>query len=630
MKKVLLFALGALFSISAFSQTVLSENFDGTTLPDGWSMTSTNSVGWNVGTPASLSSTYWIIPSHDGNCAAANDDALGQNGNSLDDELMTPSMDFSTYPAVALTFDVFSNGSYGSLGSILVSTDGGDSFNEIYVIGYADGWQTLSIGLTGTAGESDVVVAFKHTDQGYYADGLAIDNVLIFVPTPNTASFTGITSHDYAPINSDYTLKGSVTNLGSNNITSMNVNWTTDDGQSGDALITGLNIAPFTSYEFTHPDVIAIGPTDYVMTEVTISAVNESEESIISDGTQSINILPLVYFPERKVLIEEATGTWCGWCPRGAVNLDLMADNYPNSIEVAVHNNDPMKNTVYDAGMGNLIGGYPSGLVDRAFVDINPSQFEELFLARIEVQALVSVGITTEYDANSRDLTATVTATFAGNANGNYRINAIVVEDNVTGTGSGYNQSNYYAGGDYGPMGGYENLPSTVPAADMVYRHVGRTILGGWSGSANSIPSQVVEGEEYAKTYTYNVPSGYDDSEITVVGLVINQETGEIMNAEESSSILSAKELEAYGFDFKLFPNPAQTTSNILLKLENAGHVSYAIYDVSGKQVASKDLGTVAPGEYLHEINIENLNSGMYFISITTGYNQITRKLSVN
>ena len=102
------------------------------------------------------------------------------------------------------------------------------------------------------------------------------------------------------------------------------------------------------------------------------------------------------------------------------------------------------------------------------------------------------------------------------------------------------------------------------------------------------------------------------------------------MNAEESSSILSARELEAYGFDFKLFPNPAQTTSNILLKLEKAGHVSYAIYDVSGKQVAGKDLGQVAPGEYLHEINIENLNSGMYFISITTGDHQITRKLSVN
>lgn len=627
MKKVLLFALGAMFSISAFSQIIVNEGFDGTSIPDGWTKTSTNNTGWRFGAPSDLSSSYFTVPVHDGNCAGSNDDALGPNGNTADDELITSSMDFSGLTLINLIFDVYSPGTYGSIGSALISTDGGETFGPLTSIPAAAQWQTINVSLDDYAGESNVKIAFKHSDQGQYAAGVAVDNVLIYSPQPNSIMFQGITSFPYPLVNTETAVTGTFKNLGSNNITSINVDWVAGS-QSGSALIDGLNVAPLTTYEFNHPDLVSIG-TENTTVDVTITAANESSTSI-SNPSQSITFLPLTYLPERKVLLEEATGTWCGWCPRGAVSLELMADNYPNSIEVAVHNGDPMKNTVYDAGMGSLIGGYPSGLVDRSDVDIDPGDFEVFFNARIQVQAVVSVGITTEYDANTRDLTATVTAMFAGNIPGNYRLNAIVVEDNVTGTGSGYNQSNYYAGGANGPMGGFESLPATVPASQMVYRHVGRSILGGWNGTASTIPSTVVAGDEYTKTYTYNVPAGYDDSEITVVGLVINQTTGEIMNAEESSSILSAKELEAYGFDFKIFPNPAQTTSNILLNLENAGHVSYAIYDVSGKQVASKDLGQVAPGQYLHQINIENLNSGMYFISITTGDHQITRKLSVN
>ncbi len=478
------------------------------------------------------------------------------------------------------------------------------------------------------ADQTDVTIVFRHSDNGFWADGLAIDNVSVFSLEENTANFVGLTTDLFTEVDSDVEISGVFQNMGSNPITSANISWVAG-AQSGSATIDGIDVATFDSYEFTHPDMVTVG-SENLTVEVTINSVNGGDATTINNGTQVVTIAPLLFVPARKVFIEEATGTWCGWCPRGSVNMDLMEDNYPNSIEVAVHNNDPMANSTYDAGIGTQIGGYPSGLVDRAYGDVDPSEFEATYLDRIDVQAIVSVGVEVDFDETTRDLTATVTATFAANVDGaNYRINSVLVEDNVTGTGSGYNQVNYYANNANGPMGGYETLPSSVPASQMVYRHVGRQIFGGWNGTASSIPTTVVAGEEYSYTYTYNVPESYDASELSVVGIVIDQNSGEVMNAEESDFVLSAEDLARLGFDFTLYPNPAVAESNVALTIEKSGNVSYMVYDMSGKQVAAEYKGQLAPGEYLHTIDVSNLNSGLYFVTININENQLTRKLAV-
>ena len=629
MKKVLLAAFAAFLSVGVFSQSILDESFDGTSIPEGWTKTSNNTTGWRFGSTTALSSQYWTIPAHDGNCAASNDDALGSAGNSGNDRLITPSLDLSAISGgAALSFDAFFNGAYGSTGSVLISTDGGTTASPLITINPADAWQTISVSLANYAEAADVKIIFRHTDNGLWATGVAIDNVTVFALMENTANFTEITSGLFAEIDSEIEVSGIIKNMGANPITSADISWTAGS-QSGSATIEDLNIGTFQTYEFTHPDLVSIG-SENVTVEVTINTVNGVDSANITNATQSFTVVPLLFLPVRKVFIEEATGTWCGWCPRGAVNMDFMDETYPNSIEVAVHNGDPMKNTTYDNGIGTQIGGYPSGLVDRAYVDIDPSDFEAAYLLRKDVQAIVSVGVEIDFNHSTRVLNATITATFAANFdNANFRINSVLVEDNVTGVGSGWSQTNYYAGGANGPMGGYENLPATVSASQMVYRHVGRQIFGGWSGTANSIPSIIVAGDEYSYTYTYTIPTTYDINEITVVGLVIDQSSGVIMNAEESEKVLSAEELAKLGFDFKLYPNPAISESNVALTIIKSGNVSYVVYDMSGKQVAAEYKGQLAPGEYLHAIDVSNLNSGLYFVTINIDGNQLTRKLAV-
>jgi len=115
----------------------------------------------------------------------------------------------------------------------------------------------------------------------------------------------------------------------------------------------------------------------------TLSNVHGGAYDVATDDGVTITVNPVVAAVGKMVVGEEGTGTWCQWCPRGAVYMDLYETNYSDFwAGVAVHNSDPMTVTEYDAGVGTLIGGYPSALVDRC-TDVDPSGMGPDFWARL-------------------------------------------------------------------------------------------------------------------------------------------------------------------------------------------------------------------------------------------------------
>lgn len=80
--------------------------------------------------------------------------------------------------------------------------------------------------------------------------------------------------------------------------------------------------------------------------------------------------------PQKVVLVEEGTGTWCQWCPRGDMYAKELQANYPGQfVFVAVHINDIMQDDAYAEAMP--FEGIPNGWMDRTFISpLNP--FTEL------------------------------------------------------------------------------------------------------------------------------------------------------------------------------------------------------------------------------------------------------------
>ncbi|MBL7832200.1 MAG: hypothetical protein JNK41_14330, partial [Saprospiraceae bacterium] len=184
----------------------------------------------------------------------------------------------------------------------------------------------------------------------------------------------------------------------------------------------------------------------------------------------------------HPVVVEEATGTWCGFCVRGAVYMDQLTEKYGDDfVGIAVHNgtNDPMVVPTYDQGTTNFpnFSGFPSAIVARKHL-VSPEDIETPFLQEAAIAPTVDLTATATYDKVTRELVVNLSSTTTKNYVAPKFFIALI-EDGVTGTSAGYNQSNYYSGGSLGPMGGFENLPNPVPANQMVYNHVARALFGG-------------------------------------------------------------------------------------------------------------------------------------------------------
>ncbi|WP_242132170.1 T9SS type A sorting domain-containing protein [Aestuariivivens marinum] len=78
--------------------------------------------------------------------------------------------------------------------------------------------------------------------------------------------------------------------------------------------------------------------------------------------------------------------------------------------------------------------------------------------------------------------------------------------------------------------------------------------------------------------------------------------------------------------DFKLFPNPAQDVVNLKFTQSSSSKVDIAIYNLQGKLVQAVYK---TPNNQNAALNIAHLSSGMYFVKLNDGTNEVTKKLMV-
>ena len=179
---------------------------------------------------------------------------------------------------------------------------------------------------------------------------------------------------------------------------------------------------------------------------------------------------------QKNVLIEEATGTWCTYCPSGIYYIDSLHSVYDNVISVAIHASwptqpDPMAYQEYFEK--SKLANAPSANIGRRYNDKNTDEWFAAVQEEMNQQPKASVEVTTQFDEATRLLTSVITITALENMEGTYTVGGVVTEDAVTGTSAAYNQSNIYAN-IWTKMGGFENMPDPIPSYMIAYDHVKR------------------------------------------------------------------------------------------------------------------------------------------------------------
>jgi hypothetical protein len=278
----------------------------------------------------------------------------------------------------------------------------------------------------------------------------------------------------------------------------------------------------------------------------------------------------------KNVLLEQHTGAWCGWCVDGTVKMDEILDLYGDRvIGVKIHNGDDMAIPEQSAVARALgLTGYPTGSIDRkdfgGSVFLSRNAWKTSCESQMQQKAKAEVDCFYTLDKEARIVRIQVMANITESMNFPLKFNAYIVEDDVTGQGSGYNQANFLSGRPGFEDNPYYDQPSTI----VGYHHmkVVRKMIGGAWGVAGGLPTSVKAGDFYSYEFESEIDESWDIDNLYFVGIlqadaednkeIINSaiaiEDGSLLNTIINSDTPTAKALPS-GSDF----NNTYTLENV-------------------------------------------------------------------
>ncbi len=605
------------------AQTFISEDFSsGTMPPQGWTIDGYAAQWSNEATDFAGGTAPEAMFSY----------IDEQNATS---RLVSPVLDMSGIPDAVLSFQHFYDFyDYGCFIGVATRFGNGE-WTSVWEVEPGDnlGPEARVIGLTGI-GQSDFQFCLYITGNLYNVDYWFIDDIKLYIPLALDAKLKSVSLPSYAAIGALVFVAGTVSNEGSSPVTSFDISYNVNGGAPQLYSVSGINLALGEVYAFQHNIPFILDEAGSYEVVTNIENVNGTTDMDPSNDTLTNYVGAVSFIPDKKVFAEEATGTWCGWCVRGICFMDYMAETYPDTwIGVAVHNGDPMVNADYDDAISSIIPnfpGYPSGTIDRSGDNYyDPSEFEEGYLERMNAISPATIDIVNySWDAVTRIVSFDLESEFVVDIHNELRFGVVITEDSLYGTSSGWAQGNYYSGGGYGPMCGFEDMPGTIPAAQMHYDHVARVILDSPYGTQGSLPSEILAGEIHSYNYTYTIPANWKYDKLHFIGILIDMATGEVLNANSVSNYVGIKEINQ-DHGIRVYPNPFADFTNLEFTLDKASVVKLDVCNFLGKTVFSEAAREYPEGTSKIQINSSNMGSGVYFIKLTIDNQTFTGKISV-
>lgn len=237
-----------------------------------------------------------------------------------------------------------------------------------------------------------------------------------------------------------------------------------------------------------------------------------------------------------KVVAEEITGSWCGFCVRGIAAMQELKEKHPESfIGIAVHGDDFLEVDDYLSYIYSLsrASGYPHGIVNRNKEwSGDPADFSRYYEEAVNggVKGSVKLTVTAEEDGSYTAKTNNVVA--YGCTDGHYQMGYVIVENDVYEENDNrYVQQNYYSDGELGEMGGFENLPKII--TDFHFDDVARGVVEDVKGIEGSLPRIMTAGKTYTHETNFTLPANVlDAANVEIVALLLDTRNGSVVNAD--------------------------------------------------------------------------------------------------
>ncbi|MDE5876796.1 MAG: Omp28-related outer membrane protein [Muribaculaceae bacterium] len=336
---------------------------------------------------------------------------------------------------------------------------------------------------------------------------------------------------------------------------------------------------------------------------VTLTPMSEGAEPTVVTGEIGT---PTTSYPAVAV-IEEFTGTWCTYCPRGAAFMNYYTDHYDGldgrikAVGIALHTtNDPMlmDDDAYLVDAYNISGssGYPSAFFNRMQLGDPSDEYIVSNIAATRSNSKITIA-SVDYTQNGELSVNYQIENSYSKSDINQRVAIVMIENDVRGDNPAYNQTNGLSGvsqvsveNTYGAdlwpyFRFYSEHKSIIPYTEMVYNHVARGIWPDYYGELLNDPCEA----EIAihKTMPISMPSQVMNPDNTaVIVLLLDGNTGYVLGADE----MEAAHYNTSGINIVSRTDDVMSVTEGVLNIDLACEGRLEIFSADGTVLLSRNL----------------------------------------
>ena len=424
---------------------------------------------------------------------------------------------------ILLAFAILSSLIYTSCSG---DSDSGSSTTVSVSSNFTTRYVNENITLTATDGDGNNVTS----EAVFYVNNTAISGNVYTSATAGTfvikATYEGATSQ-----NLNVTFNVAPVPLTSISITSNPTS--IDAGGVLNFVCLGNNGSSVTATSTFYVNGTAITGSSFTTTtagtlDIFATHVNSLGETLTSPTIQVV-VNNVINF-NKRVLIEDFTGTWCQFCPRVSYAIELVHAQTSDVVVTAIHRGSDPYNFTGATALENQIGlsGYPTAMLNRNTEWNYPETSTASVSQAVNLTSGVNpkLGVAMETTTSGNTSTVNVKVKFGKNFS-NLKLVVYALEDNLI-----YNQTNstsYYGGAN--PIVGFE------------HDHVLRAVL------SSSILGETITGstnlnDEFSKSFTYNIPANVNASNVRFVAFVIDSSNKALNSREAGPNETQSFEIE--------------------------------------------------------------------------------------
>ena len=671
MKKLFLLVLPLFFSMVLQGQNralLLSESFDGSSIPSGWSIAGMGQNNWSI--------------SETRNAGGEKNELMLQHNPTFigTSRFVSPAIDLTGKSNVVVSFKHYLDNYSGShtLG-IATTSDGGATWNDAWSETYnADGkYEVRQLVETSDIGQANVQFCIYYSGNCLNIDYWYFDDIVIYNLEDTDGDLDAIEVPDLVTVGYN-SVSFRLINKGSNVITSLEASYQFE-GHEWVTETFETNMEPLAAETFSFATPTFLEADNYLLT-VNLLKVNGATDDDPENNDLSKTVSVNISLTERIPMIEHFSASTCGPCVNVNNQMLQFTQNnlgkftYTKYPENFPGNGDPY----YYPEVGVRDNYYNVPWVPYVLLDGVPQDgalTQDAFDAELEKQALAEIRGAFDVEGNHIMVTADLMAyaklenvvayvtvnekTTTGNVgtNGETSFHHILMKmlPNASGNTLTINAGEYerlefdvdlssthveemndlevavwlqqYNTKDvYNSHFLYEYTTHPYPVENLLLSANGNTVTTTWEAPAAGSPTGynvMVNGElvvenQPALTYTFTpIENDYNIVEVCAVY------EGEKTSVKAVSGLLISQSVNEHVIQaVRLYPNPSD---GIVFVASDADLQAIKLYDIAGRLVRHMPIsGTTT------ELDVKDLDGGIYFLqAICSDGNTTTQKLVV-